>query len=342
MTHLPTAPRAATRLTARAANRRSFLVCVGLAVAILGFGVLALGTGSISVAPLDVVRTLLGNGSRITNFAVLDLRLPRVLIALAVGAALGMSGAVFQSLSRNPLGSPDIIGFNYGATTGGLLVILLFGGGALAVSGGALAGGLVTAIAVYVLAWQRGVRGSRLVLVGIGISAILQAINFYLIVNAQIADVARATVWLTGSLNNLGWTQFWPLVIALVVLIPLLLAGARRLDMLEMGDDAAAALGVRVERSRVYLLIVGTAACAIATAAAGPIAFVSLTAPQLAKRLTRAAGAGILPAAWMGALLVLVADFAAQRVAGASTLPVGVATAALGGAYLGWLLWRRR
>ena len=331
-----------TRVKPSRTNRRSVIVCSGLAAGIVVVGVLALGTGAISVAPLDVVRTLLGNGSRVTNFAVLDLRLPRVLIALAVGAALAMSGAVFQSLSRNPLGSPDIIGFNYGATTGGLLIILFFGGGTLAVSGGALVGGLVTAIAVYVLAWQRGVRGSRLVLIGIGVSAILQALNFYLIVNAQIADVARATVWLTGSLNNLGWTQLWPLVIALAVLIPLLLAGARRLDMLEMGDDAAAALGVPVERSRVYLLIVGTAACAVATAAAGPIAFVSLTAPQLAKRLTKTTGAGILPAAWMGALLVLVADFIAQRIGGSSTLPVGVATAALGGAYLGWLLWRRR
>lgn len=323
-------------------TRRSVAVSTSLIAAILAVAVIALGVGSISVAPLDVVRTLLGNGSRLTDFAVLDLRLPRVLIAVCVGAALGMSGAVFQSLSRNPLGSPDIIGFNYGATTGGLLVILVFGGGLLGVSLGAVAGGLVTALAVYLLAWQRGVRGTRLVLVGIGISAVLQAANFYLIVNAKIADVARATVWITGSLNNLGWEHVWPVVIALAVVVPLLLAGGRWLNILEMGDDSAAALGVRVEPSRLYLIIVGTAACAVATAIAGPIAFVSLTAPQLAKRLTRAPGAGILPAAWMGALLVLAADFVAQRVAGSGTLPVGVATAALGGAYLGWLLRRTR
>ncbi|WP_246271968.1 FecCD family ABC transporter permease [Amycolatopsis acididurans] len=310
--------------------------------AIVVVGVVTLSTGTISVAPLDVARTLLGNGSRITNFAVLDLRLPRVLIAILVGAALGMSGAVFQSLSRNPLGSPDVIGFNYGATTGGLLVLLVFGGSVLSVSAGALIGGLVTALLVYVLAWQKGVRGTRLVLVGIGISAILQALNFYLIVNAKIADVARATVWITGSLNNLGWDHVWPVLIALVVVVPALLAGSRRLNMLEMGDDAAAALGVPVERSRLFLIIAGTAATAVATAAAGPIAFVALTAPQLAKRVTRAPGAGILPAAWMGALLVLAADFVAQRVAGAGTLPVGVATAAVGGVYLGWLLRRSR
>jgi iron complex transport system permease protein len=324
------------------ASRRSIGVSAALIAAIALVGIIALGTGAISVAPADVVRTLLGNGSRLTDFAVLDLRLPRVLIAICVGAALGMSGAVFQSLSRNPLGSPDIIGFTYGATTGGLMMILLVGGNLLAVSVGAVGGGLITALGVYLLAWQRGVRGHRLVLIGIGVSAILQAVNFYLIVNAKLADVARATVWITGSLNNLGWEHLWPVAVALAVIVPALLAGTRWLNMLEMGDDAAQALGVPVERSRLYLLVTGTAACAVATAVAGPIAFVALTAPQLAKRLTGAAGAGLLPAAWMGAFLVLTADFVAQRVAGATPLPVGVATGALGGAYLAWLLWKRR
>lgn len=323
----------------RQGMRRSFVVSSVLVAAIVVLGVIALGIGAIYVAPLDVVRTLLGNGSRITNYAVLDLRLPRVLIAVVVGAALGMSGAVFQSLSRNPLGSPDIIGFNYGAATGGLLVIMVIGGSPGAVSAGALVGGLVTALLVYLLAWQRGVLGIRLVLTGIGISAILQAVNFYLIVNAGVADVARATVWLTGSLNNLGWTQLWPAAIALVVLVPALLFGVRWLEMLEMGDEVAQGLGVPVERARMYLLFTGAAACAVATAAAGPIAFVALVAPQLAKRLTRSYGAGLLPAAWMGALLVLAADFTTQRIGG--TLPVGVATGALGGVYLAWLLWRR-
>ncbi|WP_020658827.1 FecCD family ABC transporter permease [Amycolatopsis benzoatilytica] len=323
-------------------TRRSFAVSLGLVLALAAVAVAALSVGAISVAPADVVRTLLGNGSRLTNFAVLDLRLPRVLIAVCVGAALGMSGAVFQSLTRNPLGSPDIIGFNYGATTGGLLAILAFGGGLAGISLGALAGGLLTSLAVYLLAWQQGVRGNRLVLVGIGISAILQAVNFYLIVNAKLADVSRATVWLTGSLDNLGWDHVWPAAAALAVVTPAVLLGARWLNILEMGDDTALALGVRVEASRLYLLIVGTAACALATAVAGPIAFVSLTAPQLAKRLTKASGASLLPAAWAGAVLVLAADFAAQRIAGSGTLPVGVATAALGGSYLGWLLWYRR
>jgi iron complex transport system permease protein len=273
---------------------------------------------------------------------VLDLRLPRTVVAVLVGAALGISGAVFQSLSRNPLGSPDIVGFTYGSATGGLLVILVLGGSAAAISLGAVVGGLITALLVYLLAWQKGVRGYRLVLIGIGVSAILQSINFYLLVNASITDAGRATVWITGSLNDRGWSDAVPLAVALVIIVPAILLGGKWLKMLEMGDEAAQSLGVPIERSRLYLLIVGTAACAAATAAAGPIAFVALTAPQLAKRLTKATGPNLLPAAWMGALLVLVADFAAQRVAGSTLLPVGVATAALGGAYLGWLLWRQR
>ncbi|WP_246256934.1 FecCD family ABC transporter permease [Amycolatopsis anabasis] len=321
---------------------RPLLVSVFLVAALAVVAVITLGTGQISVAPLDVVRTLLGNGSKLTDFAVLELRLPRAVTAVLVGAALGISGAVFQSLSRNPLGSPDIIGFNYGATTGGLMVILLAGGSAATVSLGALGGGLVTALLVYLLAWQRGVRGYRLVLVGVGVSAILQSINFYLIVNANLADASRATVWITGSLNNRGWEHAVPVGIALAVVLPAVLLGGKWLRILEMGDEPARSLGVPVEGARLYLLITGTAACAVATAAAGPIAFVALTAPQLAKRLTRSTGPNVLPAAWMGALLVLAADFAAQRVGGSATLPVGVATAALGGAYLGWLLWRQR
>lgn len=339
MTVLDPAPAVQVEHPRSQARRRSLVVSLVLVAAVVVAGVITLGTGAIYVAPLDVVRTLLGNGSRITDYAVLDLRLPRVLIAIAVGAALGMSGVVFQSLSRNPLGSPDVIGFNYGAATGGLLVILVIGGSPAMVSSGALVGGLATALLVYLLAWQRGVLGMRLVLTGIGVSAILQAVNFYLIVNAGVADVARATVWLTGSLNNLGWPQLWPVVITLVVLVPALLFGVRWLEMLEMGDEVAQGLGVPVEGARVYLIVTGTAACAVATAAAGPIAFVALVAPQLAKRLVRSHGAGLLPAAWMGALLVLAADFAAQRIG--NGLPVGVATGALGGVYLAWLLWRK-
>jgi iron complex transport system permease protein len=320
-------------------HTRSLAVCVLLLAATALVGVLALGTGAIAVAPLDVVRTLLGNGSRLTNFAVLDLRLPRLLTAIAVGAALGLSGAVFQSLTRNPLGSPDVIGFGYGSATGALLVITLFDGAYPGIAGGAVIGGLLTAFVVYVLAWRRGVHGYRLVLVGVGISAILQSVNFYLLVTAELVDAERATVWLTGNLVNRGWDHAMLVAVALLVIVPGTLFGGERLRMLEMGDDAAYALGVPVERTRLGLLVLATAACAVATAAAGPIVFVALTAPQLARRLTRGGGSNLVPAMCMGSLLVSLADFTAQRLTG--SLPVGVTTAVIGGVYLGWLLWHQ-
>jgi iron complex transport system permease protein len=323
-------------------HRRSVVVCVLLLAAIVVTGGYALGNGPLTVAPLDVVRTLLGNGSPLTDFAVLELRLPRLLIGIMVGGALGISGAVFQSLSRNPLGSPDIIGFTYGSVTGGLIVITVLGGSTAAVSAGAAAGGLATALLVYLLAWKGGVRGYRLVLIGLGVSAILQSVNFYLLVTAQLADATKGTVWLTGSLNNRGWEQVWPLALSLVVILPAILLAGRRLSMLEMGDDAAHALGIPVERTRLYLLIAGTAACAVATAAAGPIAFVGLAAPQLARRLTRASGPGLVSATCVGAFVLTMADVVVVHVGGSTVLPVGVATATLGGAYLAWLLWRQR
>jgi iron complex transport system permease protein len=321
---------------------RSLIACLGMIGATVVVGILMLGTGELPVAPADVVRTLLGNGSRLTNLAVLELRLPRLLTGILVGAALGLSGAVFQSLSRNPLGSPDIIGFNYGATAGGLLVITVFAGSSAGVSAGAIVGGLATALIVYLLAWRRGVRGYRLVLVGIGVSAMLQSVNYYLLLSAELADAARATVWLVGSLHNRGWAHVVPVACALAVIAPMILLAGRHLRTLETGDEPAHALGVPVPGVRLYLLVTGTAACAVATAAAGPIAFVALTAPQLARRLAGVPGPALLPATWMGSLIVVCADFAAQHVVADTALPVGVTTGAVGGLYLGWLLWRQR
>lgn len=259
---------------------RATVVVVVLAVVALAAGVVLIGSGDYPIAPAEVIRTLLGGGTTAQEFIVNDLRLPRALVGLLVGAALGVGGAVFQSISRNPLGSPDVIGFGQGAGVGALSVIVLFHGGATAVAGGAIAGGLVTGIAVYVLAWKRGVHGYRLVLVGIGAAAMLTACNSYLLTKANLVDATRAVVWMTGSLDGRDWSQVWPLLVACVVLIPLVLGYGRNLRMLEMGDDAAYALGVRVERTRLVLMLAAVLLTAVATAAAGPIAFVALSAPS--------------------------------------------------------------
>ncbi|MFJ8822289.1 FecCD family ABC transporter permease [Streptomyces sp. NPDC102467] len=317
---------------------RSAVVVAVLLVAALAASVVLIGTGDFPIPALDVLRTLAGHGDVGQEFIINDLRLPRVLVGLLVGGALGLSGALFQSISRNPLGSPDVLGLGQGSTAGALVMIVIFGGSATQVALGALVGGLVTGFAIYVLAWKRGVHGYRLVLVGIGISAFVTAINGYLLTKADFVDAARATVWMTGSLNGRGWEQVWPLLILFAILVPVVAAFGRPLRMLEMGDDAAGALGIRVERTRLLLLTASVFLTAAATAAAGPVVFVALTAPQIARRLTKSPGPNLLAATWMGATLLIVADLVSQRMFGADQLPVGVVTGVVGGVYLLWLL----
>jgi iron complex transport system permease protein len=317
---------------------RTLTVVVALLVLALAASVVLIGTGDFPIPAGDVLKTLFGGGDPGQEFIVRELRLPRVLVGLLVGASLGLGGALFQAISRNPLGSPDVLGLGQGATAGALIMIVLFSGSTAQVTFGALVGGLVTGLGIYVLAWKRGVHGYRLVLVGIGVSAIVTAVNGYLMTRADIVDASRAVVWMTGSLNGRDWAQVWPLLILCAVLVPLCLANGRGLRMLEMGDDVSYALGVRVERVRMLLLVAAVLLTASATAAAGPVAFVALTAPQLARRLTRAPGPNLLPSLCMGAALLVSADWISQRIFGADQLPVGVVTGVLGGVYLLWLL----
>ncbi|MEU3827344.1 iron chelate uptake ABC transporter family permease subunit [Streptomyces sp. NPDC029080] len=315
------------------------LAVVALLLAAAGAaGVALIGTGDAKIPAADVLRTLAGNGTAYQDFIVNELRLPRVLVGLLVGASLGLGGALFQSVSRNPLGSPDVLGLSQGSTAGALVVIVLLSGSAAQVTVGALAGGLVTGLAIYVLAWKQGVHGYRLVLVGIGVNAIMTAVNGYLLTKADLVDATRAVVWMTGTLAGRDWEQVWPLLGLCAVLVPVVLANARGLRMMEMGDDVANALGVRVQRVRLLLMVSAVLLTAAATAAAGPVSFVALTAPQLARRLTRSPGPNLVPSLCMGAALLVAADWASQRVFGADQLPVGVVTGVLGGAYLLWLL----
>ncbi|MFE7779366.1 FecCD family ABC transporter permease [Streptomyces sp. NPDC057445] len=317
---------------------RAPLVVLLLLAAALAAAVVLVGSGDFPMAPGEVVATLLGNGTPAQEFIVQDVRLPRVLVALLVGAALAVGGAVFQSISRNPLGSPDVLGFGQGATVGALMVIVVFKGDSAATAGGAIVGGLVTGAAVYLLAWRRGVHGYRLVLVGIGVAAMLTGAIHYLVTKANLVDATRAVVWMTGSLDGRDWSQFWPLLATCAVLVPLCLVYGRPLRMLEMGDDAAYALGIRIERTRAVLMGSAVLLTSVATAAAGPIVFVALSAPQLARRLTRSPGPNIAASAMMGAALLLTADWVATSAFGGRELPVGVVTGVLGGVYLLWLL----
>lgn len=323
----------------RRLGRETALCLVLSALAVL-FALLVVGSGDYPMGLGKVINVILGGGEGLEGTIVFQWRAPRAVAALAFGAALGVAGAVFQSLTRNPLGSPDIIGFSTGAYTGALLALTLVGGSFLATSLGALAGGLATALAVYFLAWRRGSHGFRLILVGIGVSAMLAALNQWLVLRAEIEVAMAAAVWGAGTLNGVGWPVLIPALIAIVPVLGLTLAGGRNLGMLELGDDTATALGVRVEPARLVLIVLAVLLTSAATAVAGPIAFVALVAPQLAKRLNRAAGMRLAPAACMGALLLVASDLVAQRVFAPVQLPVGVVTVSIGGIYLIWLLSR--
>ena len=320
---------------------RPAVVCLVLGLAALAIGVLALSTGELSIPPADVLRALAGEGSGAYRLVVVEWRLPRVLLALLLGVALGLSGAIFQALTRNPLGSPDVIGFNTGAYTGVLVVTVYVGTGYYLVAAGALAGGLATAAAVYLLAFKRGVQGFRLIIVGIAVSAVLGSVNQWFIIKVNLQAALAAAIWGQGSLNGLGWGQVVPVAIGVGLLCVVLLGYGPRLALLEMGEDAAAALGVRVEATRLAYLIIGVALIAVATAAAGPISFVALAAPQLAQRLTRTPGIALVPSAAMGAFLLMLSDWLAQWAFAPTQLPVGVVTVSVGGLYFGWLLIRQ-
>ncbi|MFF2042859.1 FecCD family ABC transporter permease [Kitasatospora sp. NPDC058170] len=308
------------------------------ALAALAVSVAALGSGDFPLGPAEVVRALAGAGDPAADFIVNELRLPRVVTALLTGAALALSGAILQALVRNPLGSPDILGLTQGAASGALLVVAA-GGGSLALAGGAVVGGAGAGLLIWVLAWRQGVPGHRLVLVGIGLAAVLTGVNGYLLTRVKLMEAARALLWLTGSLDGRGWEDALPLLALLTVLVPvvLLLCGPG-LRLLEMGDDAACALGVPIVRLRLALLAAAVLLASAAAAAAGPVSFVALTAPQLARRLTRAPGHNLVPSVVMGAALLVTADLAAQQAFGGRQLPVGVVTGVLGGGYLVWLL----
>lgn len=324
-------------------RRRMAMVYTVLTAGILTVFAVSLMVGDYAIPLPRVLSALVGQGERLDVFFVQGVRLPRAWSAVLVGAALGVAGAVFQSLSRNPLGSPDIIGFTQGASAGAVLNILVLGGGMLSTSISAVIGGVVTAGLVYLLAMKKGVQGYRLVLVGIGISAMLMSVRDYLITRAELNDAIRAQVWMIGSLNGRDWPQVIAVAAGLAVLLPVIFAIGPKLRLMEMGEDTAHALGVRIQFTQAVALLAASALTGVAIAVAGPIAFVALMAPQIVRRLARADGTTLFGSALMGAFLLLLADMVAQRAMAPVQLPVGVVTAVLGGSYLVWLLhteWR--
>lgn len=323
-------------------HTRVLAITAALALLCVMASVWSMTIGDTSLSLGQIWDAILGDASEATQRIVVEWRMPRMLLGLLGGAALGLSGAIFQSITRNPLGSPDVIGFSSGAYTGALIGMLIVGtsSGPMGTIG-ALIGGLVTALVVYLLAYRRGVQGMRLIVVGIAVAAMLNAFNSYMLIVAGREAAVSAAAWGAGSLNNATWTGVRLLLISLVVLIPVLVTQVRPLRMLELGDDQSSSLGIAAERTRLTLLVIGVGFVAVITALTGPISFVALAAPQLARRITGAAGVALLPAALMGGLLLVVSDVLARVLVAPSQLPVGVVTSCLGGTYLLWLLIRQ-
>ncbi|QQQ76783.1 iron chelate uptake ABC transporter family permease subunit [Saccharothrix sp. 6-C] len=325
------------------------VVVVGLALVVLA-GAVSVARGDFPIPLAQVFDVLLGGGQRGQRFIVLDLRLPRALTGVLVGAALGVAGAIFQSIARNPLASPDILGVTWGAGAGAVTVITFAGsmgavGGTLATVGvplAALGGGLLAGLLVHGLAWRRGIEGFRLVLVGIGVSAVTGNFTHYLLTVGDVTDAARVMVWITGSLNGRGWEHVVPVGLALAALIPAALVGSRLLGALQLDDDTVRGLGVRLNGARSVLLLLAVVLAAVATASAGPVAFVALASPQIALRVAGTATPPLLGSAVVGGLLVVVSDLVARLAFGGFELPVGVVTAVLGAPYLMYLLVRSR
>ena len=326
---------------------RPWIVSVTLLLATAVFLVfcLSIGVGDFPIGLSRVIVTLLGRGEQVDEFVIMDLRMPRALAGLLVGTALGVSGAITQSIARNPLASPDILGITAGAGAVAVFLVTASGGTAAAVvstvglSAAALAGGLGTGLLVYFLAWRRGIDGFRLILIGISVTAVMEAVTTWLLTSADIRDVARSQAWLVGSLDNRSWDEvrvvFWCTLVLMVVVT----AVAFQFKPLHLGDDVAAGLGVRYSRVRAVLLLCAVLLAAVAVSAAGPVPFVALVAPQVAMRLARCPTPPLAASGLVGALLLIGADLTA-RTALPMTLPVGVVTAAIGGPFLVYLLVR--
>lgn len=319
---------------------RSLVVCAVLVLVIVAAGLASMTIGAYEVGFASVLRAIVDPSSDPdVRQVVFEWRLPRVLFAVLCGAALALAGGIFQSLTRNPLGSPDIIGFGVGAQFGvTLTMVVLELNTYMFKAAGALIGGLLTALLVYLLATKNSMSSFRLIIVGIGVSAGLGSLTSWILISVSIEKAMMAATWGAGSLASLGFDQLIPAALVFAVVLIAALPLNRTLPVLEMGDDAATALGIRPGRTRLAAMVIGVALVALVTAAAGPISFIALAAPQIAQRLTRSnTPMGTGPLMLTGAALVVVSDTAAQLL----LVPVGVVTVSVGGLYLAWLLARQ-
>lgn len=354
MTDAPTpapSPVPALRLgpTSWRLHRRAVLAGLGTAALLAVAIVLDIGSGEVSLSPTQVLSSLTGGGTRETDVIVYDLRLPQTTLALLVGAVLSLSGALLQTITRNALATPDVIGINAGASLGAVIYIVWrgdseggLGNGFAAVAGlpaAALVGALATSVLLAALSRRGGLDSRRLVLLGIGISATLTAGVNWLLISARLQTAVAAQLWLTGSLNNRGWVEAIPVLAFLAVALPLLLVLGRHLDALHLGPDSASSLGVRLTATQVLFLFVAVLGAAVSVAAVGPLGFVAFLCPQLAQRIAGTARPPLPNTMLTGATLVVLADLVSRSWL-STPLAAGIVTSMIGAPYFLYLLFR--
>lgn len=325
----------------RARDRRRILLTIGtlaLVTVALIFGGLFIGDYQLTFP--QMLATLTGNAPETrADFTIMSRRLPRALVAALVGCALAIAGAVFQRMTSNPLASPDIIGVSGGAAAGGAFVMLIMGGTIAQVAGGAVVGGLLASGLIALIAFRRTGFSTRLVLVGVGVAALSGSIVSYLLTQVFVARAVTAQTWLVGTLQGRGWNDAAPVIAALAVAIPVLLATARSANMIDLGDDSASALGVHVTRIRLLQLGAATLLTAGAVAVVGPISFIALSAPHIARALI--GRPSLAASALVGSIILLISDLVALHVF-MVPIPVGAVTVVFGGLFLLWLIVKQR
>ncbi|MGO4540664.1 FecCD family ABC transporter permease [Paenibacillus sp. 2TAB19] len=329
-------------------NRRTAFVIGMLIIANLAAIVICTGLGSLFISPLEVVRTILGIGDDPNSMIILTLRLPRVIIAVFVGSALAVAGALLQGIVRNPLTSPDVIGISGGASLGTVVFILYFSHVSIRFMPlSAMAGAFATAFLIYLFAYRKGITPMRLVLIGIGMATALSALTYMLILTASFTPTAvavKAFTFMTGSIYGASWERdVMTLLPWLVVLLPIALLYARHLNVQELGDEVATSVGSRVNAKRTILLIISVALAAAAVAIGGAINFIGLMAPHIARKLVGPAYGGVIPVSGLiGSLVLLLSDLVARTAFIPLDIPAGVFTAAVGAPFFIYLLYRHR
>lgn len=332
-------------------NRYSFLVdrkvvwvTLMLALATLAVAILSTGLGEMKISPLEVVKTFFGVGDPANSLVVLTFRLPRIVLAVLVGMALAVSGAILQGIIRNPLASPDVIGITGGASVAAVTFITYLS--TLSIHWlplFAFLGAMVITVLLYAMAWKNGVAPLRLVLVGVGIGASMSAFTTLLLVTSPLFLTSKAITWLTGSIYGATWTNVFTLLPWVLVLLPTTFVLARYVNVQQLGDDVATSVGGRVQVQRIILLALCAALAGAAVAVGGAIGFVGLLAPHIARQLVGPSFGGLLPvAALVGALIVLLADLIGRIAFAPLDLPVGIFTAGIGAPFFIYLLYRNR